>query len=219
MCRNATLVRHYQCLLQMESGRDMLPLPFRDFISPLVIQRLRTVGFGLVLGLVSAFEVFLEAILEDDEVVRGTSTNILFDYLEEHCISGDKLLLLICQLTWRHYCLTATSDTWPPIWSACNDQDIVKLRCLVGLDGMRDHPAPDGTTGFALSLAQLNTEQTLAILESGIEPREQILFLAQEFTVVQTGNPALQEAVTNYLDGIMEPISVLVHSEDPIDER
>ena len=100
----------------------MLPLPFREFISPHVAPRLRTVGFGLVLVLALAFEVFIEAILQDDEVVMGTNINLLFDYLREHCISGERLTMLTCKLSWRHYCLMRTPDSKPPLWSACNNQ-------------------------------------------------------------------------------------------------
>ena len=46
--------------------------------------------------------------------------------------------------------------------------------------------------------------------------------MAQEFTVIDTCSPgtaALQAVIRKFLDGILEPINVLVHSEDPIDER
>ena len=200
----------------------MLPLPFRDFISPHVVPRLRTAGFGLVLTLVLAFEVFLEVILEVDDAVLLTNTRLLFDYVGENCISGEKLTLLKAKLSWRQYCLMSIPDPRPPLWITCDNQDFDTLKCLLSFDGMRDDPAFDGTIGFALSLAQLNTQQTLAILESGIEPRDQIQFLASEFTGVETSDTAmlaLQKAVKKVLDRMPQPISVMIHSEDTIDER
>ena len=200
----------------------MFPLPFREFISPHVVPRLRTASFGLVLGLVSAFEVFLEVILEVDDAVLLTKTRPLFDYMREHCISGERLTLLKAKMSWRQYCLMGIPDPRPPLWSACNSQDIGSVNCLLNLSGMRDDAAFDGTTGFALSLAQLSTAQTLAILKSGIEPREQILFLAQEFVVVDTANNgvlALQSVIRRFLHRIPSPISVICHSGDSFDER
>ena len=200
----------------------MLPLPFRDFVSPRVALRLRKVNLNIALGMVVAFEVFLQAILEDDEALRGTYTKLIFAYLSAHCISGEKLTLLMCKLSCRQYYLMRTVGMEPPLWRGCNNQDIETVKCLLCLDGMRDDPASDGTTGFALSLAQLNTEQTLSILESRIEPRDEILFLAQEFILVETSDTvmlSLQAEVRTYLEGILEPISVMIHSEDPIDER
>ena len=104
------------------------------------------------------------------------------------------------------------------------------VKCLLCVEGMRDDPAPDGTTGFALSLAQLNVEQTLAILESGIEPGDAILYLAHEFTFVESDDPGvkdLQAAVKGALDAMPEPNSFLergpeypIEREDPtIDSR
>ena len=200
----------------------MLPLPFRDFVSPHVVPRLRTAGFGLVLGLVLAFEVFIEMILEVDDAVLLTKTRLLFEYLSEKSISGKRLTLLKCKLSWRHYCLMNLPDPRPPLWHACDNQDIDAVKWLLSFEGMRDDPGFDGTTGFALSLAQLNTWQTLAILKSGIEPRNQILFLASEFTGVETSDSAmlaLQKAVKKVLDRMPQPISVMTHSEDTIDER
>ena len=203
----------------------MLPLPFRYFVSPHVVPQLRITGFGLilsVLSLVSAFEFFLEAILEVDDAVMLTKTKVLFDYMREHSISGEKLTLLKAKLSWRQYCLNRVPDPRPPLWSSCDNQDIDTVKCLLRINGMRDAPAFDGTIGFALSLAQLNVQNTLAILKSGIEPRDQILFLACEFTVVETSDAAmlaLQAAVKGVLDGMSEPISVMINSEDTLDKR
>ena len=117
LCRANIL---FSFTLAIESA--MLPLPFREFISPQVLPCLRTVGFYHVYTLVLAFEVFVQAILQDDEVVMGTHINLLFDYLREHCISGERLTKLTCKLSWRHYCLMKGPDSKPPLWSACNIQ-------------------------------------------------------------------------------------------------
>ena len=97
------------------------------------------------------------------------------------------------------------------------------VKCLLCVEGMRDDPAPDGTTGFALSLAQLNVEQTLAILESGIGPRDEILYLAHEYTFVESDDPgvtALQAAVKGALDAMPELNSILERgSEYPIERE
>ena len=96
------------------------------------------------------------------------------------------------------------------------------VKCLLCVEGMRDDPAPDGTTGFALSLAQLNKNQSLAILESGIEPRDEILFLAQRISVIDASGPdfmALQVAVKSVLDRVPQLFNVQINIEDTIDER
>ena len=212
--------------LPLEDSSIMLPSPFRDFISPHVVPRIRTTSFGLVLGLILSFEVFIEVILEVDDAVLLTKTSLLFDFMRENLIYGKKLTLLTAKLSWTQYCLMSIPDPRPPLWSACNRQDMDLIKCLLNLNGIRDDAAFDGTTGFALSLAQLNTMQTLAILESGIEPRDQILFLAREFTALETDNAgvlALQSAIRIYLyilNGIPDPFSVISHSaEDPTDKR
>ena len=97
------------------------------------------------------------------------------------------------------------------------------MKNLLDLEGMWDYPAPDGTTGFALSLAQLNVEQTLAILESGIGPRDEILYLAHEYTFVESDDPgvtALQAAVKGALDAMPELNSILERGpENPIERE
>ena len=96
------------------------------------------------------------------------------------------------------------------------------VKCLLCVEGMRDDLAPDGTTGFALSLAQLNKNQTIAILESGIEPRDDILFLAREFVALDGDileMQTIQVAVKKVLGPVPGLVSVQVHTVDPIDER
>ena len=114
---------------------------------------------------------------------------------------------------------TSQEPSPPPLWTACDRQRIEEVRNLLRLGTTRDDPGPDGTTAFALSLAQLNTEQTLAILESGVEPREDILFCAKEFVKLQLSRPeekALQSAVSSGLGGNIMPTSV---SPSQYDER
>ena len=96
------------------------------------------------------------------------------------------------------------------------------VKCLLCVEGMRDDPAPDGTTGFALSLAQLNKNQTLAILESGLEPREATLFLAREFVALDDDDPevqAIQITIKDVLSQVPELVSFHVHTNDLINER
>ena len=113
----------------------------------------------------------------------------------------------------------------PPLWKACDRQCIEEFRRLLRLSTTSDVPGPDGTTAFALSLAQLNTEQTLTILQNGIEPREDILFCAREFVKLQLTRPeerALQTAVWSRLGGKTGNIvPSLVSNDDDcsIDER
>ena len=119
--------------------------------------------------------------------------------------------------------LTTPEPSPPPLWKACDCQRIDEVRHLLSLSHTRDDPGPDGTTAFALSLAQLNTEQTLAILESGIEPRKDILFCAKEFVRLQLSQPeemALQSALISSLGGRFEPTLIAPpRSESNIDER
>lgn len=118
-----------------------------------------------------------------------------------------------------------TTQDPPPsaLWKACDFQRIEEVGHLLSLSHTRDDPGPDGTTAFALSLAQLNTEQTLAILESGIEPKADILFCAKEFVKLQLSRPeekALQSAMNSSLGGSFEPTSVVPPQCDcKIDER
>ena len=98
----------------------------------------------------------------------------------------------------------------PPLWKACDRQHIEEVRRLLRSSTTRDVPGPDGTTAFAMSLAQLNTEQTLAILESGIEPRADITFCAKEFVKLELSRreeKALQSAVSSSLGGSIERTS------------
>ena len=89
----------------------------------------------------------------------------------------------------------------------------------------RDDAGPDGTTAFDLSLAHLNAELALAILDSGIEPREDILAGAKEFVNLQlfkTEERALQNAMRSKLGGYIDPTSHAVappHCDCNIDER
>ena len=110
----------------------------------------------------------------------------------------------------------------PPLWKACDRQCIEEFRRLLRLSTTSDVPGPDGTTAFALSLAQLNTEQTLTILQNGIEPREDILFCAREFVKLQLIRPeerALQSAVRSRLGGNIGPYMVSNDDDCSIDER
>ena len=110
----------------------------------------------------------------------------------------------------------------PPLWKACDRQCIEEVRRLLRLGTTSDVPGPDGTTAVALSLAQLNTEQTLAILESAIEPREDILFCAREFVKLRLTRPeerALQSSVRSRLGGDIGPSSFTCESDYNIDER
>ena len=118
--------------------------------------------------------------------------------------------------------LAAPDPPPPPLWKACDRQCIEEVRHLLRLSTTSDIPGPDGTTAFALSLAQLNTDQTLAILESGIEPREDILFCAREFVKLQLTRPEereLQSAVSSRLGGNIGPSSFTRDSDCSIDKR
>ena len=112
----------------------------------------------------------------------------------------------------------------PPLWKACASQDIEEARRLLPSTA-RDDPGPDGTTAFALSLAQLNAELALAILDSGIEPRQDILACANEFVNLQLfklEEKSLQNTMRSKLGGYFEPTSDAVvppHYDCYIDER
>ena len=51
---------------------------------------------------------------------------------------------------------------------------------LIRLPGIRDEPGEDGLTGFAIALGMMNAKLSISILSSNVEPRDNILFLAQE---------------------------------------
>ena len=70
------------------------------------------------------------------------------------------------------------------ICSGLHDAALVEsehaVNALVRIPGIRDEPCEDGLTGFAVAMGLMNAKLTQSILESKVEPRDEILFLAKE---------------------------------------
>ena len=61
----------------------------------------------------------------------------------------------------------------------------------------------DGLTGFAIALGFMNVDMVIKYLQSEVEPRDSMLFLAREVMKVPCKGDQkleiLQEAISNYL--------------------
>ena len=75
--------------------------------------------------------------------------------------------------------------------------------------GIRDEPGKDGLTGFAVALGFMNVDMVIKYLQSKVEPRDSILFLAREVLKVPSQGDQnleiLQEAISNSLKSIRQP--------------
>ena len=54
------------------------------------------------------------------------------------------------------------------------------VNALVGIPGIKDEPGEEGLTGFAIAIGLMNSKMATSILASNVEPREDIIFLAEE---------------------------------------
>ena len=70
-------------------------------------------------------------------------------------------------------------------------QDLSWTQALLREPGIKDEPGEDGLTGFAIALGYKNTELALSFLQSDVQPRENMLFLAEEILKVK-GDSSLE---------------------------
>ena len=72
------------------------------------------------------------------------------------------------------------------LWTACDIGNIELVESLLAIEDMcEDITAPDGTSAAAIALGHKNAEICVTLLESGIEPRDNIVFLARELLKVE----------------------------------
>ena len=64
--------------------------------------------------------------------------------------------------------------------------------------GIKDEPGEDGLTGFAIALGYKNVEMTLCFLQSDVQPRKNMLFLAEEILKEQVHYLLLLEKVIRF---------------------
>ena len=64
-------------------------------------------------------------------------------------------------------------------------QDMTWIQALLSKCGIKDEPAEDGLTGFTIALGLRNVKMATAFLRADVQPREQILFLAEEALKVE----------------------------------
>ena len=68
---------------------------------------------------------------------------------------------------------------------------------------IRDEPADDGLSGFAIALAKQNEGIVISMLNSDLQPRENIIFLAQEFlNVKDSTTEQLQKTIKEALKSL-----------------
>ena len=92
------------------------------------------------------------------------------------------------------------------LYNAAISQNADKIRQLLREHGVRDEPADDGLTAFAISLAFKNVDIVLDILKSDVQPKDDILFLAREVIKLKPrGDPefsVLQTSVSETLESM-----------------
>ena len=59
-------------------------------------------------------------------------------------------------------------------------QDMVWTEALLKEPGIKDEPGDDGLTGFAIALGYMNIDMAIQYLQSDVEPKDHMLFLAAE---------------------------------------
>ena len=93
------------------------------------------------------------------------------------------------------------------------------VKALVSLPGVRDDPGEDGLTGFAIALGLMNSALSLFILRSNVEPRDDIIFLANEVLHVNPDGDArilrLQNSIKKALEQMNLQGSKLSEKMDP----
>ena len=70
---------------------------------------------------------------------------------------------------------------------AALEKDNDWIKALLSISGIRDTPGEDGLTGFAISMVLKNVEVVPIFLRSGLQPKDDMIFLAQEFLRLSPG--------------------------------
>ena len=86
------------------------------------------------------------------------------------------------------------------------------VNALIRLPGIRDEPGEDGLTGFAIALGLMNANLSQSILMSNVEPREHIIFLAEQVLDV---NPDGDSRIVQLQKTIRKTIGMMKIQHEP----